>query len=43
MKNKEFDAVKLMREIRDELSEKFIHMSFEDQKKYIKTSLEAIP
>ena len=36
MKNeKKFDAVKMMREIRDKLSEKFINMSYEEQKKYI--------
>ncbi len=40
MKNKKFDAVKMMREIRDELSKKFIHMTFEEQKKFIKKSLE---
>ncbi len=36
MKSKEkFDAVKMMREIRDKLSEKFINMSYEEQKRYI--------
>jgi hypothetical protein len=36
MKNKEFDAVKMMREIRDDLSKKFSKMNFDQQKKYIK-------
>ena len=36
MKNKEFDAVKMMREIRDNLSKKFSKMTFDQQKKYIK-------
>ncbi len=40
MKNKKFDTVKMMREIRDELSKKFIHMTFKKQKKFIKKSLE---
>ncbi len=39
MKNKDFDAVKMMREIRDHLSEKFSKMTFEEQKKYIKENL----
>lgn len=33
--SKKFDAVKMMREIRDKLSEKFVNMSYEEQKKYI--------
>ena len=33
---KRFDAVKMMREIRDKLSEKFMNMSYEEQKRYIK-------
>ncbi len=33
---KQFDAVKMMREIRDNLSQKFKDMSFEEQKEYIK-------
>ena len=37
MKNdQEFDAVKMMREIRDKLSRKFMDMSYEEQKRYIK-------
>ena len=40
MKNKkEFDSVKMMREIRDELSKKFMTMTFEEQKKYIQEQL----
>ena len=39
MKNKDFDSVKMMREIRDELSKKFLKMTFEEQKKYIKKNL----
>ncbi len=36
MKNKKkFDAVKMMREIRDTLSEKFMKMTFEEQRKFI--------
>jgi len=36
MKNKkEFDAVKMMREIRDKLSKRFMDMSYEEQKRYI--------
>jgi len=33
---KRFDSVKMMRQIRDELSEKFTKMSYEEQKRYIK-------
>ena len=40
MKTKEFDAVTMMRSIRDELSEKFMHMSFKEQKEYIRKNLE---
>lgn len=32
---KPFDAVKMMREIRDKLSHQFREMSFEEQKQYI--------
>jgi|WetSurMetagenome_2_1015567.scaffolds.fasta_scaffold2183738_1 hypothetical protein len=32
---KKFDAVKLMREIRDDLSKEMKGMSFEEQKRYI--------
>lgn len=33
---KKFDSVEMMREIRDGLSKRFIDMSFEEQKEYIK-------
>lgn len=33
---KQFDAVKMMREIRDDLSQKFKDMNFEEQKEYIR-------
>jgi hypothetical protein len=33
---KQFDAVKMMREIRDKLSHEFEDMSFEEEKAYIK-------
>ena len=36
MSEKEFDAVKMMREIRDKLSKEFETMSYEEQKKYIR-------
>lgn len=36
MSEKEFDDVKMMREIRDKLSNEFENMSYEEQKKYIK-------
>ena len=39
MKEKEFDAVKMMREIRDELSKKFSKMTFDEQKKFIREGL----
>jgi len=37
--DKKFDAVMLMREIRDKLSDKFSYMNFEEQKKYIREKL----
>ncbi len=37
----EFDAVKMMREIRDELSKKFMNMTFKEQKKYIQEQLKS--
>ncbi|MEE9150402.1 MAG: hypothetical protein V3U20_01040 [Thermoplasmata archaeon] len=40
MSNKKFDAVAMMREIRDELSKHFKNMTFEEQKNFIKRSLE---
>ncbi len=36
MSEKEFDAVKMMREIRDNLSEEFKKMNYEEQKRYIR-------
>jgi len=33
---KQFDAVQMMREIRDRLSEQFRKMSFEEQRQYIR-------
>ena len=34
--DKKFDAVKMMREIRDNLSKEFMNLSYEEQKRYIK-------
>lgn len=42
-KQKDFDAVKMMREIRDDLSRKLMTMSHEEQRRYIKKELEAEP
>jgi hypothetical protein len=42
-KQKDFDAVKMMREIRDDLSRKLMTMSHEEQQRYIKEHLEAEP
>lgn len=36
MSEKELDAVKMMREIRDKLSKEFENMSYEEQKEYIR-------
>lgn len=36
MSEKEFDAVKMMREIRDKLSKEFVTLSYEKQKEYIR-------
>jgi hypothetical protein len=33
---KEFDAVKMMRKIRDKLSKKLENMNYEEQKRYIR-------
>lgn len=38
---KEFDAVKTMREIRDEISREIQGMSFEQQREYMEKSLKA--
>ncbi len=37
---KTFDAVQTMRDIRDRLSEQFKHMSFAEQKRYMRERLE---
>jgi len=39
MRNKKFDAVKMMRKIRDGLSREFMHMTFEEQKLYMRKRL----
>jgi hypothetical protein len=39
-KEKEFDAVKMMREIREKISAETQNMSFEELKAYIKKKLE---
>lgn len=40
MKNKKkFDSVKMMREIRDKLSQEFMRMTFEEQKRNIQKRL----
>ena len=36
---KKFDAVKMMREIRDRLSKEMMGMSFQEQKEYIRKQL----
>ena len=38
-KEKSFDAVKMMREIRDKISAETQNMSFEELKKYLETRL----
>jgi len=38
---KPFDAVQTMRDIRDQLSEQFEHMSYAEQKRYIRERLGA--
>lgn len=38
---KEFDAVKMMREIRDKISQETANMSFQELKKYIQEKLDA--
>ena len=40
---KSFDAVHMMREIRDRLSEQYNDMTFEEQKQYIKERLSGKP
>lgn len=39
MTNKNFDSVKMMREIRDKLSRKFNKMTFDEKKKLIQEKL----
>ena len=39
MKNKEFDSVKMMREIRSKLSETIQDMDYETEKEYIRKEL----
>jgi len=34
--DKKFDAVKMMRKIRDKLSKEFMNLSYEGQKRYIR-------
>ena len=41
MSKKAFDAVKMMREIRDKLSMQFEEMNFEEQKQYMRERLGA--
>lgn len=38
-KNKNFDAVKMMREIRDKLSREFNKMTFDEKRKFIQEEL----
>ncbi|MBK9216438.1 MAG: hypothetical protein IPM59_12755 [Chloracidobacterium sp.] len=37
---KDFDAVKMMREIRDKLSREIMNMTYEEEKAYLKRRLE---
>ena len=39
MKNKKFDAVRMMRKIRDELSKEFAKLSYEEQKKILRENV----
>ncbi len=39
-KEKNFDTVKMMRKIRDQISKETMHMSFEKLKKYMKERLQ---
>jgi len=38
---KKFDAVKMMREIRDKLSKEFMNLSYEEQKRYIRERIKS--
>ena len=40
IKEKSFEAVKAMREIRDQLSKEIMHMTFAEEKAYLKKLLE---
>lgn len=40
---KKFDAVKMMRKIRDKLSKEFVDKSYEEQKEYIKKRVKIRP
>jgi hypothetical protein len=42
-REKPFDAVRIMREIRDRLSEQYKEMTFEEQKQYIRERLSSKP
>jgi hypothetical protein len=42
-KEKKFDAVKMMREIRDQLSKEIMNMSHEEEKAYLKKLLAQKP
>ena len=42
-KQKDFDAVKMMRDIRDDLSRKLMTMTHEEQQRYIKEQLGVEP
>jgi len=39
IKKKDFDAVKTMREIRDQLSKEIMHMTYAEEKAYLKKLL----
>jgi len=39
-RKKDFDAVGMMREIRDDLSQKLMNMSHEEQRRYVAEQLE---
>ena len=40
---KDFDAVKMMREIRDQVSREIMNMTYEEEKAYLKKHLEKKP
>ena len=41
--DKTFDSVKMMREIRDRLSQQFRSMSFEEQKQHMNQRIQVVP